>query len=669
MRLSYAALLAVMGTRSTHTVSAFSSPATTRAVFAFVPSSSSPLRMSNDDDFSFVYDANTDSSRPSSSYGERSGGGGYRSGGGGGGRSNYSRDSNGGHDYHRDTTRDTSNVNEGVVNSLLGERLQAKKTGNFDRADAIRDQLMAEHAVGVFDKDKVWRTGCSPSGSGGGRGGGRSFDRDGGRGGGRSFDRDGGRGGGRGGGGRRRAQDFGPNGHDYEVSREAGPITSSLQEQDIHDMLAQRLQAKMSRNFDTADRIQTDLIEAGVYVHDGMKEWRADGIPFENLRGGRDGGGRDRNGPYVHSAFSEDIDGQDDALIGQLVEERSQAKLYRNYDAADSIRDRLIDEFNVHIDDKIREWSVGEKFGEEHDNKREMDRAMKTRGYLKSTSSSELASPEDEAFVQGKIDERYEAKKTGNFDLADDIRDELLAEFDVSIQDKLKQWSVGGDFGEDGSINKRGAYTRRGGGNLSEDDIAAVSSMIATRAAAKRDRDYDVADDIRTQLRDTYNIVVDDKSREWHVDSDDYVQTPSGSNAKELTDDDIETVQSKLVERAYFKREQNYEAADAIRDDLQDNFCITIDDRTKEWSVVEGSRGYDASGSQFSTTDDEFEDGFDSVFNEPGDVSEETVSSAVTLSKDDLTSLTVVQLKEKLREAGKPVSGTKPVLVERLLAC
>jgi hypothetical protein len=121
----------------------------------------------------------TFNSRPTS-YGERRSGGGVRGG------ANYYRDSNGGHDYHRDTTRDSSNVNEAVVNSLLGERLQAKKTRNFERADSIQDQLMAEHAVGVFDKDKMWRTGCSPSGrGGGGRGGGRSFDRNGGRGGGR----------------------------------------------------------------------------------------------------------------------------------------------------------------------------------------------------------------------------------------------------------------------------------------------------------------------------------------------------------------------------------------------------------------------------------------------------------------------------------------------------
>jgi len=38
------------------------------------------------------------------------------------------------------------------------------------------------------------------------------------------------------------------------------------------------------------------------------------------------------------------------------------------------------------------------------------------------------------------------------------------------------------------------------------------------------------------------------------------------------------------------------------------------------------------------------------------------------LDEAQLTSMTVPQLKEKLREAGKPVSGRKSELIERLLS-
>jgi len=73
-------------------------------------------------------------------------------------------------------------------------------------------------------------------------------------------------------------KDFGPNGHDYYLSEESGPNTSSLSEPEIHGLLAERLQAKMCRNFDIADNIQNDLITAGVFVQDGLKECRADGV-------------------------------------------------------------------------------------------------------------------------------------------------------------------------------------------------------------------------------------------------------------------------------------------------------------------------------------------------------------------------------------------------------
>lgn len=70
------------------------------------------------------------------------------------------------HDYERDYDADSSNVDEAAVDDLISERLQARKTGQFETADAIRDQLLEQHGVRVLDKERMWRTGCSASGSG-----------------------------------------------------------------------------------------------------------------------------------------------------------------------------------------------------------------------------------------------------------------------------------------------------------------------------------------------------------------------------------------------------------------------------------------------------------------------------------------------------------------------
>jgi hypothetical protein len=55
-------------------------------------------------------------------------------------------------------------------------------------------------------------------------------------------------------------------------------------EPEIHEMIAERLQCKMSRDFNTADAIQADLIAVSA-PHDGLKEWRADDKTFGDYNG------------------------------------------------------------------------------------------------------------------------------------------------------------------------------------------------------------------------------------------------------------------------------------------------------------------------------------------------------------------------------------------------
>lgn len=56
-------------------------------------------------------------------------------------------------------------------------------------------------------------------------------------------------------------------------------------------MLAERSRAKFGRDFEKADSIQAELNDEGVFVHDVLKEWRADGVPYPytSRRGGGDG--------------------------------------------------------------------------------------------------------------------------------------------------------------------------------------------------------------------------------------------------------------------------------------------------------------------------------------------------------------------------------------------
>merc|ERR1711957_818293 len=322
----------------------------------------------------------------------------------------------------------------------------------------------------------------------------------------------------------------------------------------------------------------------------GNKEWRADGVPFGDMHGdgrnpGRTSGSRsDANAPYTKSPHSPPVEGIDERLIDALVKERQKCKMVKSYEKADAIREGLRTKYNILIDDRLKAWSVGGDFGEEHNAQRELSEAFKSRGYVKSSSSAEL-SPEDEEYVTGRIDERSEAKKNRDFDTADYIRDELSQKFDVAIQDKLKQWSVGGDFGPDGPKPPRAAYVRRGGGDLTDDEVTEIGQLLIQRGDAKKNRDFDTADEIRNHLRDTYNLQIDDKSREWHVDSPDFIQVFEEGMA-EVAQFEIDIITAKIAERHEYKINRDYDSADAIRDELNERYGIKIDDRTKEWKCV-----------------------------------------------------------------------------------
>ncbi len=444
-----------------------------------------------------------------------------------------------------------------------------------------------------YDNDRPARSSRSGRGGRGGRGRGRSS------------------GGGRGrGGGRRSSGDdssrkpkeyLGPNGHDYQLSSDSGPNNSKYDESSIHALLAERLQAKFARDFRTADAIQMELIDAGVFVHDGMKEWRADGIPY----GSFNGGGSGRNNPrsldgqqYTKSPHSDDVvidDVVNNELITKLVKERTKFKMMRQYDKADAVREGLRTKFNVLIDDRLKQWSVGGDFGEENNAQRELADKFANRGYIKSASSLSLEDEEEEAYIQFHVEARVQAKKDRNFETADKIRLDLAQRFDVMINDKMKLWSIGGVFEElGGKMGKpRGVYTRRGAlGDLSPEDEDTVTKMITDRYHAKKQKAFDVADEIRDELMSKYNVKIDDRSNEWRVDTEDYAM--AGSNS--LSEEEIAFIDGKLKDRFYLKRERQFEDADAIRDDLQARFGIQVDDRVKEWYVDSTLSGVSVAG-------------------------------------------------------------------------
>ena len=295
------------------------------------------------------------------------------------------------------------------------------------------------------------------------------------------------------------------------------------------------------------------------------------------------------------------------------------------------------------------------------------------------------------------VEKRDAARQERDFRTADDIRDELLS-MNVHINEKQREWSIGKGRREDGGSTamsspdgRHRGFTRRGGGSLTPEEVTKIEGMLSKRDEAKRNKQFGKADSIRDDLRDNYLIRIDDRSKEWMVVTDDYVMVvPDGSSV--IPEEARDLIESKINDRAVAKLNKEYDAADAIRDELADAYGVQIDDRVREWTILDPASLSFATaatttpavdryqqGEEEEDDDDEGDDDYHDVYDEEANGNDTILSAdhenemertVESLEDDekDLESLKVEELKERLREAGLPVSGRKAELIERLLS-
>jgi cysteinyl-tRNA synthetase len=308
--------------------------------------------------------------------------------------------------------------------------------------------------------------------------------------------------------------------------------------------------------------------------------------------------------------------------------------------------------------------------GEEANQQREMSELLKSRGCIQSASSKGLP-PDDEQLVSKLVEARVQAKKDRNFDLADTIRDRLMDEYNVYIQDKSKLWSVGGDFSSEGGgmVRNDFSYQRVGGGDepLSDDDLKAISDLIWNRAKARKERKFADADACSDLLFTKYSVRTDDNNKQWWVETEGYTQEAPSPRSRVLSADEIAAVEDLLMQRLQLKIEKEFEEADAIRDELRHVYSVEVNDRTRSWWTLEDEgKPWTDEGSDLA--DAELSVQSYSNFDQDELAEEESPSNVAVASHEDLNALTVPELKERLRSMGKPVSGKKAELIERILS-
>eukprot|EP00581_Thalassiosira_minuscula_P012603 CAMPEP_0183729712 /NCGR_PEP_ID=MMETSP0737-20130205/31002_1 /TAXON_ID=385413 /ORGANISM="Thalassiosira miniscula, Strain CCMP1093" /LENGTH=473 /DNA_ID=CAMNT_0025961977 /DNA_START=22 /DNA_END=1441 /DNA_ORIENTATION=+ len=318
------------------------------------------------------------------------------------------------------------------VDTLINERMLARKEKNFHRADVLLDQLLKNHNVILNDSDKTWRIGTK-----------REVKK-------RIH---------------KKSNKAPPRSNDtdsdvFRLSSKSGTNKTTLSEADILTMLGNRLTAQRSRDYEKADSIRNTLKSAGVYIDDGVKEFRWDNIPFKQ-RGrtvhedssSSSSSSRGSSWGLRQSDHSIPLPSDEaERIVHDLLRQRSNARSSGNYAISDSIRDRLYETYNIRIDDRLREWSCGGFFGDSVEDHWTSTNKESLVGYTKSELSNDVPHL-DEVYIQSKVDERMRAKRTRNYMLSDSIRDYLYREYDVTIHDKKNLWSVGGDFGEGNEWN------------------------------------------------------------------------------------------------------------------------------------------------------------------------------------------------------------------------
>ncbi|GMI59200.1 hypothetical protein ScalyP_jg5785 [Parmales sp. scaly parma] len=349
---------------------------------------------------------------------------------------------------------DSAAVDVKIVEDLLVERNLYRDERNFEDADDVRNELQSM-GVMVDDYERIWcLKGNEPPEFKRGKGGA----------GGSTFK-----------GHPMQERDFGPFGHDYERSNGDKTDIDEAKMGEINDKIKARLEAKLARDFDTADGIKAELLDMGIELHDGKKQWRADGEDFNQ---------------YVKSG-SFKIENEE--MVKQLIGERSQAKRERDYDTADSIKARLVDEFNVMVDDRRMTYRVADN----------------NSAWAKSEFSDELEA-DQEAGIKMLIEQRAKAKTVRDYKKADRLAEELMDRFKVIVDDAKRTYST--------SIWE---FTRTGnplvGEGATEDGFveADIVALVKKRGFAKYTREYRLADELRDTLRNKWGVEVDDKGRSW----------------------------------------------------------------------------------------------------------------------------------------------------------
>lgn len=337
-----------------------------------------------------------------------------------------------------------------------------------------------------------------------------------------------------------------------------------------------------------------------------------------------------------------------DEDVAGLLRDRTRARRARDFGRADAVL-RTLNEGGVEVDDAAKEWRAdGDLFGARY--------------------RREGPAGDDDDEVAGRVTARARARSRGDYETADDLGDELRYYHDVEVDDEARAWRR-----QQTTRPRTDRTPYEFGGRrtigASDEEFGIVTNLVDERDAARRNRDFDRADAVLKELLNEHGVRVDDRRRLWHFDHKHRRVNPAhdGRDDRRREDDALRTKKKKKSKSNLPPEITVLPGGISMPDDqempMPDGISFAGDD---EFGVPEGVSlpdGISLAG------DDEF--GVPEGVSLPDGISldnSDDDDDKDDSSRNDLMSLTVPDLKARLRDAGLPVSGRKAELVDRLLA-
>jgi len=419
-------------------------------------------------------------------------------------------------------------------------------------------------------------------------------------------------------------------GHDYRLEPHSVPgilPDCRFTEEQIHVLIAKRSACKKRRAFADADKILAALNANGIHLQDKARRYRTDGA---NHFGGK------RKPPYVRRGSTLGMEAGDLDEIARLVEQRDRCKRQRDFVRSDDIAETLKHRFGVRINDKKREWRLVTHTND-NDNNNDNNNGNDNNNDNKSDTDPELYVPTPLAppdhpthnlndsllhHIRSRLRDRSIARARRDYTEADRIRDELLHDHSVLIDDRTLEFRVVADWDDEEERN----------------DPFVVEAQLSQRSAF-------------VQTRGRQSQEPKQQHQQHHHQQQQQQQHPPHWNGGEREHKDEHKDEHKHEHKDEHKHEHG-------------NQNLSLDNPSKDDSHPSETKS-SVSVSVPVSKDDEPET-VATVVARTQAKTETKTETKTEPSLDRLSALTVVALKEKLRAEGLRVGGNKAELIDRL---